>query len=189
MADRQFHAALRDAQRGREAGFTTLFRTCQPALLRTVRAYSPELAEDACSETWLYVSTHLARFEGDESGFRAWLVSIAKNRLADAVRSRSRRRTFSVADFDDGTPALHQWHGVDPADAAVQAEGTDRALALIRALPPDQAEAVLLRVVAGLDTKDVAQLMNRSPGAVRVLCHRGLRTLSHAVRPADQAVG
>ena len=48
---------------------------------------------------------------------------------------------------------------------------------MIASLPPDQAEAVLLRIVAGLDTARTAQLMDRSAGAVRVLTHRGLKTL------------
>ena len=54
---------------------------------------------------------------------------------------------------------------------------TDRAVALIAELPPDQAEAVMLRIVAGMDVARVAEIMDRSPGSVRVLCHRGLRRL------------
>ena len=54
---------------------------------------------------------------------------------------------------------------------------TDAAVALIARLPPDQAEAVMLRIVTGLDVASVARIMRRSPGSVRVLCHRGLRCL------------
>jgi RNA polymerase sigma-70 factor (ECF subfamily) len=49
---------------------------------------------------------------------------------------------------------------------------------LIADLSPDQAEAVLLRVVGGLDVTEVARIMDRSPGSVRVLCHRALRRLA-----------
>jgi RNA polymerase sigma-70 factor (ECF subfamily) len=52
---------------------------------------------------------------------------------------------------------------------------------MIATLPPDQAEAILLRVVAGLDVAQVADVMGRSPGAVRVLTHRGLKTLAARV--------
>jgi RNA polymerase sigma-70 factor (ECF subfamily) len=55
---------------------------------------------------------------------------------------------------------------------------TESALALVSKLPPLQAEVILLRVVAGLDTESVAGLVGRSPGAVRVAAHRGLRTLA-----------
>jgi RNA polymerase sigma-70 factor (ECF subfamily) len=56
--------------------------------------------------------------------------------------------------------------------------GTRRALELIASLPRDQAEAIALRVIAGLDVKDVARLLGKRPGAVRVAAHRGLRTLA-----------
>lgn len=54
----------------------------------------------------------------------------------------------------------------------------ERALATIASLPQDQAEAVTLRIVAGLDVARVADMMGRSPGSVRVLTHRGLRRLA-----------
>ena len=52
-----------------------------------------------------------------------------------------------------------------------------RALALVRWLPDDQADAVLLRIVADMDVSQVAAVMGRSEGAVRVLVHRGLHRL------------
>jgi RNA polymerase sigma-70 factor (ECF subfamily) len=58
---------------------------------------------------------------------------------------------------------------------------TEAALALVATLPPDQAEAVMLRSVAGLSVATVAQIMNRPPGTVRVLAHRGLRRLEHVL--------
>jgi RNA polymerase sigma-70 factor (ECF subfamily) len=55
---------------------------------------------------------------------------------------------------------------------------TERAIALVSRLPPQQAEVIMLRVVAGLDTEAVAQIVGRSPGAVRVAAHRGLKKLA-----------
>ena len=52
------------------------------------------------------------------------------------------------------------------------------ALALIATSPPAQAEAVTLRTIAGLDVADVAVIMQKRPGTVRVLAHRGLRELA-----------
>jgi len=66
----------------------------------------------------------------------------------------------------------------DAADLALHDLTTQRAIALVSALPPLQAEVIMLRVVAGLDTKAVAELLGRSPGAVRVAAHRGLRRLA-----------
>jgi RNA polymerase sigma-70 factor (ECF subfamily) len=59
---------------------------------------------------------------------------------------------------------------------------TEAALQLIATLPPDQAEAVLLRVVGGLDVDRVAAIMGKRPGHVRVLSHRGLKRLAVLVQ-------
>jgi RNA polymerase sigma-70 factor (ECF subfamily) len=64
------------------------------------------------------------------------------------------------------------------ADESEQAEALDRALALVRTLPPDQAEAVLLRVVGDLSVAEVAAILGRREGTVRVLVHRGLKRLA-----------
>jgi RNA polymerase sigma-70 factor (ECF subfamily) len=62
------------------------------------------------------------------------------------------------------------------------------ALALVRRLPPDQADAVLLRVVGDLDVAEVAAVMGRSQGSVRVLVHRGLRRLQ-AILEQERVTG
>lgn len=188
MADLKFDTALRQARRGASDGFSALFRSHQPALLRTMRAYAPDLAEDVCSETWLYVSTRLASFEGDERGFRAWLITVARNRLQDAIRYEARRPSVPTADVPEDQVASPRWQEPDTATAVIEAEATERALGLIGELPSGQAEAVLLRVVAGLDTRTVARLMGRPEGTVRVLCHRGLRTLAGRLADAESAV-
>ncbi|HEX7105467.1 MAG TPA: sigma factor-like helix-turn-helix DNA-binding protein, partial [Acidothermaceae bacterium] len=54
---------------------------------------------------------------------------------------------------------------------------TEAALALIAKLPPEQAEIIVLRVVAGLEVADVARVVRKSPGSVRVTTHRALRKL------------
>jgi len=67
---------------------------------------------------------------------------------------------------------------VDPEAQALTASETEAALAHIASLPPDQAEVVLLRVVAGLDAEEVAAIVGKKAGAVRVLQHRALKRLS-----------
>ena len=72
----------------------------------------------------------------------------------------------------------------DAADIALEHLSTRAAIALLADLPPLQAEVILLRVVAGLDTEAVAKLVGRSPGAVRVAAHRGLRRLAQILTEA-----
>jgi RNA polymerase sigma-70 factor (ECF subfamily) len=80
-------------------------------------------------------------------------------------------------------------YGPDPGDEAVAAVSTDAAVALIASLPPDQAEAILLRVVIGLDAKAAAAVLGKRPGSVRVAAHRGLRRLAARLNEVPDGVG
>ena len=73
---------------------------------------------------------------------------------------------------------------MDPADLVLEKLGTEAAISIISSLPRFQAEVITLRVVAGLDNQAVAQLVGRSPGAVRIAAHRGLRRLEATLREA-----
>jgi RNA polymerase sigma-70 factor (ECF subfamily) len=169
-----FGATLARAQTGDEAAFTQIFRDVQPALLRYLRVVAPEAAEDVAGETWLQVVTGLAGFQGEELAFRAWLFTITRHRAADWGRSRARRPAIPMAD----PQAPDRLSAPDTADVALERIATRAALTAVAALPRDQAEIVMLRVVAGLDTNQVAEIVGKSPGAVRVAAHRALRRLA-----------
>ena len=171
-----FGVALASARTGDEAAFARIFRDIQPALLRYLRVIATD-PEDVAGETWVQVVTGLRRFRGGEQDFRAWLFTIARNRAADAGRSRARRPAVPL----DMTEAEQQLTTPDAADRALETLSTQTTMALIRSLPPDQAEIIMLRVVAGLDTADVARIVGKTPGAVRVAAHRGLRRLAGQV--------
>src|SRR6266568_1015775 len=116
----------------------------------------------------------LGRFTGDEGGFRSWVFTIARHRALDDRRRHARRPTVPLP-----IELAARWQGADdPADQVVEGLSTRAALAVIGQLPHDQAEVVLLRVVAGLDVEQVARVVGKRPGAVRVLAHRGLRRLA-----------
>jgi RNA polymerase sigma-70 factor (ECF subfamily) len=134
-----------------------------------------DAAEDVASETWLQAARDLRRFRGDLVGFRVWLFRIGRHRGIDD-RRRVRRRTEEPID-----PATQE-HVATVRDAALDAIdqlGTAWALEVVASLPPDQAEAVMLRVVAGLDVKQTAEVLGKRPGAVRVAAMRGLRRLAN----------
>ena len=171
-----FGVALASARTGDEAAFARIFRDIQPALLRYLRVIATD-PEDVAGETWVHVVAGLRRFRGGERDFRAWLCTIARNRAADAGRSRARRAALPL----DMTEAAQLLTSPDAADQALEAVSTHATMALIKSLPPDQAEIIMLRVVAGLDAGDVARIVGKSPGAVRVAAHRGLRRLAGQV--------
>jgi RNA polymerase sigma-70 factor (ECF subfamily) len=161
------------AQSGDEEAFRSLYRMVQPGLLRYLRALVGDDAEDVASETWLQIARDLRSFRGRE-GFRAWAATIGRNRALDHLRHRRRRPAVS-------TPIeqlVELPGGGDTAESASESISTDAALAMIRSLPRDQAEAVLLRVVVGLDAETAGRVLGKRAGAVRTASYRGLRRLA-----------
>jgi RNA polymerase sigma-70 factor, ECF subfamily len=181
MIGPEFSQVLSAAARGDEEAFGRLWHDLQPRVLRYFAVVSPAAAEDLASETWLGVVRGIERFRGTEPAFRAWVFTIARHELLDRWRRAAHRPAEDLA--VDGL--MERVAPDDPAAAAVEGFSTRAALALVATLPADQAEAIVLRVVAGLDVDRVAAIMDKRPGTVRVLTHRGLRRL--AERLGDDA--
>jgi RNA polymerase sigma-70 factor, ECF subfamily len=175
-----FAELLAGAQGGDEEAFTQLWLDGNAALLRYLRVIAAEAADDIAADTWVHVVRGLPRFRGDEKAWRSWLFTTARRRAIDQARRRARRPALAI---DDVLPSELPAAG-DTADIALEHLGTQAALGLLADLPPLQAEVILLRVVAGLDTEAVAKLVGRSPGAVRVAAHRGLRRLAQILTEA-----
>lgn len=172
-SDAPFEEILAAARTGHESALTVLYRRFQPPLLGYLRTQRPNDADDLASETWIAAARGLGRFRGDEADFRRWLFTIARRRLLDLRREEGRRpRMLPEAEArpSDTTP--------DAATEVLAAAETRLALSRIAALPPDEAEVVLLRVVAGLSAKDVAAITGRTAVGVRVLQHRALKRLA-----------
>jgi len=164
---------LARARSGDDAAFLELWRGLQPRLLRYLGVLGCDDPDDVASETWLQVVRDLHRFNGDEDEFRRWLFTVGRNRAIDAARARTRRRVSPVADGLDGLAG-----GQTVEEQVLDGMSVRQAIALLAGLSQDQAEAVALRVIAGLDTPAVAVILGKSPGAVRVALHRGLRALA-----------
>ena len=169
-----FDVTLARAQHGDEAAFTRIFRDVQPVLVRYLRVIAPGVAEDVAGDTWLNVVEGLTGFRGDEAAFRAWLFTIARHRVVDRGRWRARHPTVALENSD----TAHCLTAPDAADAALARIGVQAALSAMARLPGDQGEIIMLRMVAGLDVDQVARITGKSPGAVRVAAHRGLRRLA-----------
>jgi RNA polymerase sigma-70 factor (ECF subfamily) len=176
----RFAEVLAQAQHGSEAAFSWLWRDTNPGLLRYLRVMAPQDADDIAAEAWLEVVRGLRRFRGDEAAWRAWVFTTARRRMIDASRRSARRPLASLHEV----PVEQLPGAADAAEEALERLGTQSALALVAMLPPLQAEVILLRVVAGLDTEAVARLVGRNPGAVRVAAHRGLRRLAEILAGA-----
>ena len=171
-----FEEVLEEARSGDQSAFALLWRWLHPPLLRWLGVVAPGAVDDVASEVWLTIVRGLDSFEGGEPEFRGWVFTIARRRAVDWARHRRRQPATTMLDGVDRA-APEDAIGALWADAAVEA-----AVALLREIHPEQAEVVALRVIAGLTVTETAAVVNKSDGAVRVLCHRGLRALARRLQ-------
>ncbi|MEU2711038.1 RNA polymerase sigma factor [Streptomyces sp. NPDC007205] len=175
--DRELGEAVARAQQGDETAFAVAYRIVQPALLGYLHGLVGEDAEDVAADAWLQIARDLGRFQGDGAGFRGWTATIARHRALDQLRRRRVRPRAAPLEQDVlELPGRHSTH-----DEALESLSTQRALELVCGLPRDQAEAVLLRVVVGLDGPAAARVLGKRPGAVRSAAHRGLKRLARSL--------
>src|SRR5262249_40293276 len=101
-----FATTLVAAQAGDERAVAVLWRDLNPRVLRYLRGRGHGDADDVASETWIAVARGLPQFRGTEVEFRAWVFTIARNRLVDAQR-RALRFPTPIADIAeaDARPA------------------------------------------------------------------------------------
>ena len=180
---RAFRDVLLAARAGDERAFAEIWRWLHPALRRWLSVVASGDEEDIASEVWLSVARNLGSFAGDDRDFRGWVFTIARRRAIDWGRHRQRQPRVTALDHVD--VADHDRSSSPQAELAA-------AQAMLRTLTPEQREALALRVIVGMSVSETAAIVGRSEGAVRVLCHRGLRTLGRqleADRLADGVPG
>ena len=162
-----FEPVLVAAQAGAEWAWTSLYRTVAPSVRGYLAANGSDDPDNLLGEVFLQLARHIATFSGDESDFRGWVFTIARNRLRDEHRRRRRRPVELVADVPEVA-------GRDDVSGGLL---TQEALALLDSLTPEQRDVILLRVFADLSLEEVARIVGRPVGAVKALQHRGLTAL------------
>lgn len=146
-------------------------------------------AEDATEATFLRALVALPRFEErardgeDASTFRTWLFRIARNVIAN--ERRRVRRHPAVALDPDGDAGLAPAPGTAPDERAIRRDDAGAAWAAVARLPDDRRRAVTLRFVHEMTTREIAAVLGRSEGAVRVLIHRALRSVARDLGAGD----
>jgi RNA polymerase sigma-70 factor, ECF subfamily len=176
--------ALSAALAGDEEAFRLVYREVQPLLLRYLRVLVNDAAEDVAADAWLQIVRDLRTFRGDFDGFRGWAATIARHRALDHLRWIRRRPVELVPPEDTADRPADE----DSEALALDAMSTERALDLVRTLPREQAEAVMLRAVMGLDTASAARVLGKRVGAVRTAAYRGLRRLAEQLDRAEETV-
>ena len=168
-------AVVHGAQRGDSECFRILYREVQPKLLRYLTYLVDSDAEDIASETWLQATRDFHKFSGNIDNFRGWITTIARHRAMDHLRKTSRQPPAVPMPVEEFT----YFASADDTEArAIESITTDDAVKMISSLPKDQAEAVMLRAVVGMDAKTAAAVVGKRAGAIRTAAYRGLKTLA-----------
>lgn len=173
MIGQAFAQVLSAARLGEEWAWTCLYRDVAPVVLRFLRARGAPDPEDLLGDVFVRVVRKIGTFDGVEEEFRAWVFTIARNRLVDRRRQESRRPVECEADLIPEVSAAP-----DDTEGEVAARlGDERVRKALERLTPDQRDVLLLRIIADLPIEEVATVLGKPTSAVKSLQHRGLAAL------------
>ncbi|WP_148236464.1 RNA polymerase sigma factor [Intrasporangium calvum] len=173
-AQARIEALVRLAQDGDREAFAQLYDAYVDTVFRyvLVRVGNRPLAEDLTSETFIRAMRRIDSFTWQGRDIAAWFVTIARNLIADHVKSARFRFEVTTADMRDADEQ------VDAPEAEVLARLRDeRLVTAIRQLSPEQAECITLRFLQGLSLAETAAVLGKSEGAIKQLQLRATRAL------------
>ena len=169
------------AQGGDAEAFGELYDRYLDLVYRYVyyRVGSAAVAEDLVSETFLRALRRITSFSWQGRDFAAWLVTIARNLIADTFKSSRYKLEVSTADMLDADRATDGPEGV-----VLDRMTNHTLLGAVRQLGPEQQECIVLRFLQGLSVTETAQVMGKTDGAIKALQYRAVRTLGRML-PQD----
>jgi RNA polymerase sigma-70 factor (ECF subfamily) len=169
----QFPRVLAAACAGGEWAWRELYEAVAPQLTRYLRARGVPEPDDVVGETFVKVVRYIESFEGDEAAFRTWVFTIGRNLVVDDLRKRS-RRPVDVADDAFLMRAAPRGNAEDDAMRHLTTEHVEEVLAN---LSVDQRDVLLLRILGGLTIGEIALVIGKNEGAVKMLQARGLAAI------------
>lgn len=134
------------------------------------RTSHKETAEDLSEEVFTKAYQKLSSFEGDSKGFQGWVMVIARNLLVDFYRRQNPTVSVEELDFLPGNER-------SPVDALSASDDEKQLLAALGTLPKEQQEVVQLRFIEGYEISDIAKLLNKSEGNIRIIQYRAIKKL------------
>jgi RNA polymerase sigma-70 factor (ECF subfamily) len=169
-----FDALIASARAGTPQAWDRLYHWLAPAVAGYLRVQGARDVDDLTSETFLAVFRNIRTFGGTEANFRSWVFVIAHRRLQDERRRLSRRPPIADS-FEDSS---RTWSApLDTADEVLRALATARVVEICDRLVPDQRTVLLLRIIGDLTVDQVAEVLDKSPGAVKQLQRRAFEAV------------
>jgi RNA polymerase sigma-70 factor, ECF subfamily len=177
-----FAQVLARAKEYDRPAISMLYRRFLPAIYRYVLARVSDVptAEDITSETFVAMIRGIASTRAaDELSFTAWLLGIARNQvLVHFRRSKTHAAVEMRQQQSDGDELRRAAENGDPLLVLMARESWIETANALKLLPEDQQNVVLYRCVLGYSTDDVARMLNKRPGNIRVLQFRAITSLT-----------
>ncbi len=171
-ARNSFDSVLVAARNGEQWAFRSLFEALSSQIAAFVRARHDRDVDDIVNEIFLGAFRNLDRFAGGEADYRAWVFRIARNKINDSHRRSY--RTVPQANLDTESDTVHSAQAESDLTLPEQREQIEL---LLRGLSADQRDVILLRILADLSIEQVAEILEKPPGAIKSLQHRALEAL------------
>ncbi|HWM39834.1 MAG TPA: ECF subfamily RNA polymerase sigma factor, BldN family [Streptomyces sp.] len=169
------------AQSGEAEAFGRLYDQYSDTVYRYIyyRVGGKATAEDLTSETFLRALRRIGTFTWQGRDFGAWLVTIARNLVADHFKSSRFRLEVTTGEMLDANEVERS-----PEDSVLESLSNAALLEAVRRLNPQQQECVTLRFLQGLSVAETARAMGKNEGAIKTLQYRAVRTLARLL-PQD----
>lgn len=155
----------------------TFYQRYSPALFAYLYRQTPtrEDAEDILLEVFVAALEHKAFSTWPERSQVAWIWRVARNKIADSYRRSTRHPHVPMTYVDE--MFFEEKHAPDPEQVALEREENGRLHAAVQHLPPLQRDVLRLRFEHGLSHSEIAQVLQKKVGSVRVLLSRTLKQL------------
>lgn len=174
---------LSGAQAGADWAWRQLYSSVAGQLVGYARAKGVADPEDLAGTVVLRLAERIGDFRGDEPAFRSWVFTIAHNAIVDDLRSQ--KPTSSTASPETHLLALRTTD--DPEREVLAQLGLEHAIDALDDVAPEHRDVVLLRVIGGFSVDEVAEILGRRPGTVRVQQHRAFKKLRGRLAQSTEA--
>lgn len=184
-----FALVLERARRLDHVAVSLLYRRFLPVVYRftLARVADVHLAEDITADVFMVMVEQIdATRAQDELGFAAWLLGIARNKVAQHFRRQHARQETQSA-LPDGAESLSALAAGDPLEIITARESWSEVVAALQLLTEDQRTVVLYRCVLGFSAEAVGELLGKQAGTVRGLQYRALASLARHIGMSERA--
>lgn len=171
------------ATAGDKRAFSFIYRTYAPTVYAyfAYRVDDQSVAEDLTADVFVKALRKVSDFRWKGVDFAGWLLRIARNTLLDYRKSADFRH--EVVAFEGRDPRFEETAPGSDTEALARLD-REAVIRAVRLLRPEHQEVICLRFLQGMSTAEVAAVMQKSEGAVRVLQFRALKALHRRVRSA-----